>query len=208
MLSAKKRVANLGDVKERGVKQFYAEQVEPGVVALGERVAGRVMAGLRRALAVVVFGTVALGVILLPDLLFGHGVAQRPKPFFMSLALVSGVLGFAMAMSRMAKRERWIFDVAERALIAERAVFGRELEPEVLELGFVTELRLVERRWPAMTTIEATLSKGDEGAPATLVLVGGWGARLELKARFEFIESALKRARSRICFVRVGAGLD
>lgn len=182
------------------LRQFYAEELEVGVLAFGETPAGRGWAGLRRALFALVVGAVALMVILAPDLVMGVG-AHKPKLFIMSLILVSAVMGVALAMSRIGRRERWVLDIKSRAMVLERAAFGRELEPEVLELGFVRELVLHTRAVPQASAIEAILAH-DDGPPVTMTLIEGWRMDDSIVEVFDALERQAKKCRLRVTFRR------
>ena len=181
------------------VAQFFSETQE-GVLVFGETPKGRVLAALRRTLIAFVGCTLAVTVVLLPDYFFRYkDISPKPGLFFLSIALLAGLLAFAFGFARFARNERWVLDPAQNVLILERSVFGKERPQEQLDLSFVVRCQIAPGRLGLGRVVLVWLQDHDE-PPHALTLVGGWGAGDGVDEIYSQIKQFTKKRKLRVAF--------
>jgi hypothetical protein len=159
--------------------QFFHETIDD-VLAFGESPQGRLQGAVGRFVAVTVGVSVALSAFLLPDYI-GRYRAEEPADglFLLSILGIAALAGFALALARILRRERWIVDAPGGALVLERAVGGGEPRSEVLDLSRVRAIEWRVVRWWRTSSVDAIM---DDGASVNLVACSSFDTSLRAVA--------------------------
>lgn len=118
------------------MERLFWEERE-GKLRFGETAAARRRAALKRFAFTTVAGAALMIAFLLPDYVGRYGEMDPTGGalFFGAIGALAALIGFALALSRAARREVWVLDVgAARQLALERSVFGRAPSVEAIEL--------------------------------------------------------------------------
>ncbi len=171
--------------------QFFHEPID-GAFTFGESPQGRLQGALGRFVAVTIGVGVALSAFLLPDYL-GRYRAEEPIEglFLLSILLVAGLAGFALALARMMRRERWIVDAPDGALVLERGIGRGEPRSEVIDLGRVRSFDLKVVSWWRTSSLDAIM---DDGKSINLVACSSFDTSLRGVA--DALSTYLDRQRS------------
>lgn len=160
---------------------------------------GRLMAALHRAVMLFPMLMGGLAIFFMPDYVCRYAEEEPVTGLFWgSVAGLALLITFLAATLRYLRRDRWIFDGADRKVIAEvRTLWGEPAVGEA-ELRELEALMLRTRRYPGRSELKLRLDSGEEE-----VLVEGRGVAKELEDAAQTIVDFLRDQRYHVDLERL-----